>query len=183
MKIHALVTAVASLVSLIGSLIANLAAHDSLLVIALSALFVQWHAQRRRQRRISEQQAALATMRSLSEEVTLLSCSELANRHPELRCELHIFERTVVRCLADAHHGRPGAPSLSTIERCVKGIAPPLLEAMQTYDDKVTLQSVCRQFRHMSERLLPKIANSDLGGDTQFARNTRLRRGAALASR
>src|ERR1700751_668020 len=135
MKIYALITAVASLVSLIGSLIANLAAHDSLLLIALSALFVQWHAQRRRQQRTSEQQAALATMRSLSEEVALLSCSELANRHPELRCELHIFERTVGHRLADAHHGRPGAPSLSAIQRCVRLTAPPLLQAVQTYDD------------------------------------------------
>jgi hypothetical protein len=185
MKIHALITAVASLVSLVGSLIANLAAHDSLLLIALTALGVQWHAQRRRQTRSKEQQETLATMRSLSEEVALLTCSEVANRHPELRCELHIFERTVVRCLADAHHGRAGAPSLSTIQRCVRVIAPPLLVAVQTYDDKVTLQSVCRQYRHMSQRLLPKIAGNDLAADTQFAFNGKVsnRREPALAPR
>jgi hypothetical protein len=185
MKIHALITAVASLVSLIGSLIANLAAHDSLLLVALTALFVQWHAQRRRQERAIERQLTLATMRNLSEEATLMSCSEVANRHPELRCELHIFERTVVRCLADLHHGRPGAPALSMIQRCVTVIAPPLLAAVQEYDDKITLQSVCRQFRHMSQRLLPKIAENPLTADTQFAVNTKLgnRREAVLSSR
>ena len=50
MKIHALTTAVAALVSLVGSLMANLAARDLVLVIALATLFVQWHAQRRRNR-------------------------------------------------------------------------------------------------------------------------------------
>jgi hypothetical protein len=186
MKIHALITAVASLVSLIASLLANLAALDSLLLIVLAALFVQWHAQRQRQARSREQEAALATMRNLSEEAALLTCSELANRHPELRCELHIFERAVVRCLADAHHGRKGAPSLTTIHRCVTVIAPQLLTAVQTFDDKLTLQSACRQFRHMSQRLLPKIAgSSDVGLDTQFAFNDRrsTRKEPALAPR
>jgi hypothetical protein len=174
MKIHALTTAVASLVSLVGSLMANLAAHDSLLLIALTALFVQWHAQRRRQIRTSEQRALLATMRSLSEEAALLSCSQVATRHPELRCELHIFERAVVRCLADLHHGRTGAPALSVIQRCVTVIAPPLLAAVQTYDDKLTLQSVCRQFRQMSHRLLPKIPNGVSATNLQFAFNGEL---------
>jgi hypothetical protein len=174
MKIHALITAVASIISLIGSLIANLAAHDSLLLIALTVLFVQWHAQRRRQEKAQEKQAVLATMRDLSEEVTLLSCSEVANSHPELRCELHIFERTVVRCLADLHHRRPGAPNLATMERCVTVLAPQLLAAVKEFDDKLTLQSACRQFRHMSQRLLPKLANTDQAADTQFALNSRL---------
>jgi hypothetical protein len=183
MKIHALITAVASLISLIGSLIANLKAHDSLLLVILAALFVQWHAQRRRQARAGEQRERLATMRNLSEEVTLLSCSEVANRHPELRCELHIFERTVVRCLADLHHGRPGAPALSLIQRYVTVVAPPLLTTVQAFDDKLTLQSACRQFRHMSQRLLPDIGNGS--PETQFALNARpsTRRLAAVASR
>ena len=173
MKIHALITAVASIISLIGSLIANLATHDSLLVIALSVLFVQWHAQRRRQERALEKQAVLATMRDLSEEVTLLSCSEVANSHPELRCELHIFERTVVRCLADLHHRRPGAPTLATIERCVTVVAPQVLATVKEFDDKLTLQSACRQFRHMSQRLLPRLDSTAPAVDTQFALNTR----------
>ena len=169
MKIHALTTAMAALVSLVGSLMANLAARDLVLVIALATLFVQWHAQRRRQIRTMEQRALLATMRSLSEEAALLSCSQVATCHPELRCELHIFERTVVHSLADLHHGRTGAPALSVIQRCVKVIAPPLLAAVQTYDDKLTLQSVCRQFRQMSQRLAPKIPNGASATDTQFA--------------
>jgi len=171
MKIYALATAVASIVSLVGSWMANLAAHESLLLIALAALFVQWHAQRRRQTRAEEQRASLATMRSLSEEAALLSCSQVASSHPELRCELRIFERAVVHCLADLHHGRSGAPSLSVIQRCVTVVAPPLLAAVQTYDDKLTLQSVCRQLRQMSERLLPRAASAT---DTQFALNGEL---------
>jgi hypothetical protein len=57
--------------------------------------------------------------------------------------------------------------------------------AVQTYDDKVTLQSVCRQFRHMSQRLLEKIPTASSTADTQFAFNSRLshRRDAALMSR
>jgi hypothetical protein len=185
MKIHALTTAVASLVSLVGSLLANVAVHDALLLVALVVLFVQWHAQRRRQTRTQEQRALLATMRRLSEEAAFLSCSEIATRHPELRCELHIFERTVVRCLADLHHGRAGAPALSLIQRCVTVIAPPLLVAVQTYDDKVTLQSVCRQFRQMSQRLMANVPDGILATDTQFALNSRLsnRRAPALVSR
>jgi hypothetical protein len=162
MKMYAVTTGVASLVSLVGSLMANLAARDSLLLIVLAALFIQWHAQRRRQVRTEQQRLALATMRSLSDEAALLSCSQVANAHPELRCELHIFERTVVHCLADLHHGRAGAPALAVVQRCVRVIAPPLLVAVQTYDDKLTLQSVCRQFRRMSERLLPEIPNSQI---------------------
>lgn len=169
MKIHAIVTAVVSLVSLIGALIARLAAHESLLLVVLGALFVQWHAQRRRQTRQKEQTERLSTMRSLSEEAVLLSCSELANRHPELRCELRIFERAVVRSLADLHHGRPGAPSLPLIYRYVTEMAPSLLRAVEEYDDKVTLQGVCRQFRRMSQRLLPRTPESELAPDTQFA--------------
>jgi type II secretory pathway pseudopilin PulG len=169
MKIYAVITAVASLVSLVGSWMANLAAHESVLLIALAALFVQWHAQRRRQVRTSQQRAQLATMRSLSEEAALLSCSQVATSHPELRCELRIFERTVVRCLADLHHGRSGAPALPVIQHCVKVVAPTLLAAVQTYDDKLTLQSVCRQFRQTSERLTPRIPNGVSAPDTQFA--------------
>lgn len=181
MKIYAITTAGASIASLIGSLIAKLAAHDSLLLVALAVLFVQWHAQRHRQMRAQQQRAKLATMRSLSEEVALLSCSEIAARHPELRCELHIFERTVVRCLADAHHGRAGAPDLSLIQRCVTEIAPPLLVAVQTYDDKVTLQGVCRQFRQMSQRLLPRVHNGPPSSETHFAFSSK--RDSTLASR
>jgi hypothetical protein len=169
MKIYALMTAVAAIVSLAGSLMANLAAHESVLLIAVTVLFVQWHAQRRRQVRTKEQRALLATMRGLSEEAALLGCSQVATHHPELRCELHIFERTVVRCLADLHHGRSGAPALSVIQRCVMVIAPPLLAAVQTYDDKLTMQSACRQFRQMSQRLLPKIPSGAWATDTQFA--------------
>jgi hypothetical protein len=171
MKIHALMTVVAAVVSLVGSLMANVAVHDSLLLVALTALFVQWRAQRRRQMRTKEQRALLATMRSLSEEAALLSCNQVATCHPELRCELHIFERTVVRCLADLHNGRTDIPALSVIQRCVTVIAPSLLAAVQTYDDKLTLQSACRQFRQMSERLLPKIPNGVSATDTQFAFN------------
>jgi hypothetical protein len=101
--------------------------------------------------RTREQLALLATLRSLSEEAALIGCSQVATRHPELRCELHIFERAVVRCLADIHHGRTGAPALSVIQRCVKVVAPSLLVAVQTYDDKLTLQSACRQFGEMSQ--------------------------------
>jgi hypothetical protein len=169
MKIHALATAVVSLLSLIGALIAKLAAHDSLLLLALGALFVQWHAQRRRQMRRQERDATLTTMRKLSEDAVLLSCSQLATRHPELRCELHIFERAVVRSLADIHHGRPGAPPLALIHRYVTEMAPSLLRAVQEYDDKLTLQGVCRQFRRMSQRLLPRTAEADSAPDTQFA--------------
>jgi len=153
---------------------ANLAAHDSLLLIALTALFVQWHAQRRRQMRTKEQHALLATMRSLGEEAALLSCNQVATGHPELRCELRIFERTVVRCLADLHHGRTGVPGLSVIQRCVTVIAPSLLAAVQTYDDKLTLQSVCRQFRQMSERLFPKVPNTVSATNNRFAFNHEL---------
>ncbi len=185
MKIHALVTAVAAIVSLVGSLMANLAARESVLLIALTALFAQWHAQRRRQIRTKEQRALLATMRSLSDEAALLSCSQVATRYPELRCELRIFERTVVRCLADLHHGRAAAPALSVIRRCVTVIAPSLMTAVQTYDDRLTLQSVCRQFRQMSERLLPIIPNGVSETNTQFAFNEELskQREPALASR
>ena len=174
MKIHALTTAVAAIVSLVGSLLANLAAHDSLLLVALGALFAQWHAQRRRQVRTKEQRARLVAMRSLSEEAAILSCSQIATCHPELRCELHIFERTVVRCLADLHHGRSGGAALSVIQRCVRVTAPSLLATVQTYDDKLTLQSVCRQFRQMSQRLLPRISNGVPATDTQFAFNREL---------
>jgi hypothetical protein len=170
MKIHALTTAVAALVSLIGSLMANVAARDALLLVAVIALFIQWHAQRRHQMRANEQRALLARMRNLSEEAALLSCNQVATSHPELRCELQIFERTIVRCLADLHHGRAGAPSLSVIQRCVTVIAPSLLAAVQTYDDKLTLQSACRQFRHMSEKLSPRIPDG-LSAETQFAFN------------
>jgi len=185
MKIHALTTAVAALVSLVGSLMADLAAHESLLLIALTALLVQWHAQRRRQVRTGEQRALLATMRSLSEEAALLGCSQIATRHPELRCELRIFERTVVRCLADLHHGRAGAPALSVVQRCVRVIAPPLLATAQTYDDRLTLQSVCRQFRQMSQRLLPETANGVSGPDTECALGGKVsdQRDPALVSR
>jgi hypothetical protein len=185
MKIYALTTAVASIVSLVGSLIANLDAHESLLLIALTALFVQWHAQRKRQMRTKDQRARLATMRSLAEEAALLGCSQVATCHPELRCELHIFERTVVRCLADLHHGRTGAPALSAIRRCVTVIAPALLAAVQMYDDKVTLQSVCRQFRQMSQRLLPRIRDDASSTDAQLAFNGELsnQREPALVSR
>jgi len=185
MKIQALTTAVAAIVSLVGSLMANLAAREALLLIALTVLFVQWHAQRRRQMRTKEQRALLATMRGLSDEVALLSCSQVATRYPELRCELHIFERTVVRCLADLHHGRAGVPALSVIQRCVTVIAPSLVTAVQTYDDKLTLQSACRQFRQMSQRLLPRIHDGASAADTQFALDGELsnRRGPALVSR
>jgi hypothetical protein len=45
-----------------------------------------------------------------------------------------------------------------------------LLEAVQTYDDKLTLQSACRQFRHMSEKLSPRMPDG-LSAETQFAFN------------
>ena len=160
MRIHALSTAAAPVASLVGSLMANRVAHDSLLVLALVVLLVQWYLQRRRQKRAQVQGALLATLRNLSEEASLLSCSEVASRHPELRCEVHIFERAVVRSLADLHHGRSGTPALSMIERFVTVTAPQLLKAIQIYDDKVTLQNVCRQFRLMSQQLLPKVPNA-----------------------
>ena len=172
MKIHALMTAVAAIVSLVASLMANVAVHDSLLLVALATLFMQWHAQRRRQMRTKEQRALLATMRSLSEEAALLSCNQVATCHPELRCELHIFERAVVRCMADLHNGRTDIPALSVIRRCVMVIAPSLLAAVQTYDDKLTLQSACRQFRQMSERLLPRISSGVSAPETLFAFNS-----------
>jgi hypothetical protein len=184
MKIHALTTAVASIVYLVGSLMADLAVRDSLLLIALTALLVQWHARRRRQLRTRDQRAQLATMRSLSEEAALLSCSQVASCHPELRCELRIFERTVIRCLADLHHGRTGAPALPVVQRCVTVLAPPLLAAVQTYDDKHTLESVCRQFRQMSERLLPEIPDAFARSDTlAFGGELSNRREPALLSR
>jgi hypothetical protein len=185
MKIHAITSAVAAIMSFIGSLMANLAARESLLVIVLAVLFVQWHAQRRRQIKTQQQQALVATMRSLSEEATFLSCSEIAARHPELRCEVHIFERTVVRCLADVHRGRAAVRDLSLIQRYVIEIAPQLLAAVQTYDDKVTLQGACRQFRLMSQKLLARSDNGVQAPDTQFAFNGRTsnRPGAAMASR
>jgi hypothetical protein len=108
-------------------------------------------------------------MRKLSEEVTLLGCSQIAVRHPELQCELRIFERSVIRSLADIHHGRLHTTSLSVIQRLVTAKAPALLEALNTYDDKLTLQSVCRQFRHMSERLLPQAPASVPSAETLFA--------------
>jgi hypothetical protein len=170
MKINALITAVISLVSLGGSMMAKLAAHDSLLLIALAVLFVQWHAQRQRQTRRKARDAVLTTMRNVSEDAALLSCSELATRHPELRCELRIFERAVVRSLADIHHGRHGAPALAVVERCVSVLAPALLKAVQDYEnDRITLQSVCRQFRQMSHMLLPKTRDAASTQDTQFA--------------
>ena len=185
MKINALATAVVSLLSLIGGLIAKLAAHDSLMLLALGALFVQWHAQRGRQSRRKEKDALLTTMRGLSEDAVLLSCSQIAVRHPELRCELRIFERAVVRSLADIHHGRPSAPPLLLIHRYVTEMAPSLLKAVQEYDDKLTLQGVCRQFRRMSQRLLPRTAEADAGPNTEFAFNTPSshRRRPALSAR
>src|SRR5258708_19448212 len=118
-----------------------------------------------------EGRGVVVAMGSGCEEAGRLSCNQVATCHPELRCELHICERTVVRCLADLHNGRTDIPALSVIQRCVTVIAPSLLVAVQTYDDKLTLQSACRQFRQMSERLLPKIPNGVSATDTQFAFN------------
>jgi hypothetical protein len=155
-KINALITLAAALISSIGALVAKLAQHDFLLVIALGVLLAQWHAQRRRQDRRKAQVAVLGTMHKLSEEAQLLGCSQIAVSHPELQCELRIFERAVLRSLADIYHGRQHATLLSVIERFVTTKAPALLEALRIYDDKLTLQSVCQQFRLMSQRLLPQ---------------------------
>jgi len=168
-KINALITLIAAVISSVAALVARLAQHDALLVVALFVLLAQWHAQRRRQERRSSQQAVLATMRKLSEEVTLLGCNQIAVRHPELQCELRIFERAVIRSLADIHHGRAHTTPLSVIERFVTDKAPALLEALNTYEDKLTLQSVCRQFRHMSERLLPQAPASIPSAQTLLA--------------
>jgi hypothetical protein len=159
-KINALITLAAALVSSIGALLAKLAQHDILLVIALGVLFAQWHAQRRRQDRQKAQVAVLGTMHKLSEEAQLLGCSQIAVSHPELQCELRIFERAVLRSLADIYHGRQHATPLSVIERFVTTKAPALLEALKIYDDKLTLQSVCQQFRLMSQRMLPQAPAS-----------------------
>ena len=156
MKINALITLAAALISSIGALLAKLAEHDFLLVIALGVLLAQWHAQRRRQDRQKVQAAQLANMHKLSEEAQLLGCSPIAVRHPELQCELRIFERAVLRSLADIYHGRQHAIPVAVIERFVTTKAPALLEALKIYDDKLTLQSVCQQFRLMSQRLLPQ---------------------------
>ncbi len=169
MKINALITLIAAAVSSIGALMAKLAQHDALLVVALFVLLAQWHAQRRRQERKAVQGALLATMHRLSEEVTLVGCNEIAVRHPELQCELRIFERAVIRSLADLHHARPHATPLSVIERFVIAKAPALLDALKTYDDKLTLQSVCQQFRLMSQRLLPQAPASIPSAETLFA--------------
>lgn len=160
MKINALITLAAALVSSIGALLAKLAQYDFLLVIALAVLLAQWHAQRRRQDRQKAQVAVLATMHKLSEEAQLVGCSQIAVSHPELQCELRIFERAVLRSLADIYHGRQHTTPLAVIERFVTTKAPALLEALRVYDDKLTLQSVCQQFRLMSQRLLPQAPAS-----------------------
>jgi len=168
-KINALITLAAALISSIGALLAKLAQYDFLLVIALGVLLAQWHVQRRRQDRQKVQVAVLATMHRLSEEAQLLGCSQIAVSHPELQCELRIFERAVLRSLADIHHGRRHAPPLSVIERFVTTKAPALLEALKIYDDKLTLQSVCQQFRLMSQRLLPQAPATFPPTETLFA--------------
>ena len=112
MKINALITLAAAIVSSIGALLAKLAQYDFLLVIALAVLLAQWHAQRRRQDRKAARVAVLGEMHKLSEEAQLLGCSEIAVRHPELQCELRIFERAVLRSLADLYHGRQHATPL-----------------------------------------------------------------------
>ena len=169
MKINALITLIAAAISSAGALIARLAQHDALLVVALFVLFAQWHAPRRRQERKQTQDAVLAVMRDLSEEVTLLGCSQIAVRHPELQCELRIFERAVIRSLADLHHGRAHTTPLSVIQRFVTEKAPALLQALNTYDDRLTLEGVCRQFRHMSQKLLPDAPTSMPRAETLFA--------------
>lgn len=169
MKINALITLAAALISSIGALLAKLAQYDFLLVIALGVLLAQWHAQRRRQDRQKAQVAVLATMHKLSEEAQLLGCSQIAVSHPELQCELRIFERAVLRSLADIYHGRQRATPLSVIERFVTTTAPALLEALRIYDDKLTLQSVCQQFRLMSQRLLPQAPATFPPRETLFA--------------
>jgi hypothetical protein len=168
-KINALITLAAALVSSIGALLAKLAQHDFLLVIALGVLLAQWHAQRRRQDRQKVQAKELATLHNLSEEAQLLGCSQIAVSHPELQCELRIFERAVLRSLADLYHGRRHATPLPVIERFVTTRAPALLEALRIYDDKLTLQSVCQQFRLMSQRLLPQAPASFPPAETLFA--------------
>jgi hypothetical protein len=170
-KINALITLAAALISSIGALFAKLAQHDFLLVIALAVLLAQWHAQRRRQDRQKAQVAVLATMHKLSEEAQLLGCSQIAASHPELQCELRIFERAVLRSLADIYHGRQRATPLSVIERFVTTTAPALLEALRIYDDKLTLQSVCQQFRLMSQRMLPQAPATFPPTETVFARS------------
>ena len=169
MKINALITLAAAIVSSIGALLAKLAQYDFLLVIALAVLLAQWHAQRRRQDRKKAQVAVLGEMHKLSEEAQLLGCSQIAVRHPELQCELRIFERAVLRSLADIYHGRQHATPLSVIQRFVTTKAPALLEAVTIYDDKLTLQSVCQQFRLMSQRLLPQAPATLPRADTLFA--------------
>lgn len=156
---------------------ADFAWHDGLLVAALLVLFVQWHAQRRRQARRAKQEALLAAMRALSEEAELLACTEMTVQYPELRRQLHIFERAVVRALANGHHGRPGAVPLSVIQRYVRETAPSLLAALREYGDPLTFQGVCRQFQVMSQRLVPEsdavvtvVRPGTLSGNTSVVR-------------
>jgi hypothetical protein len=141
----------------------------SLLLAGLTLMFVWWHTERRRQTRRLSQEALLATMRALSDDVGLLACNSLGTTHPELRCELHIFERAVVRSLADLHHARACAAPLALIQRFVKVKAPALLATLNTCEDSLTLQSICRQFKFMSHRLMQRSHASAPANETLFA--------------
>jgi len=161
MRLELLSTAAAVATSSLVSWVADVALHDGLLFAALLVLLVQWQLQRRRQERRAKREALLASMRALSEEVELLVCDKVAVEYPELRRQLHIFERAVMRALASAHHGRAGAAPLCVIQRYVRETAPTLLAAVKEYGDPLTLQGVCRHFQLMSQRLLPQSESSE----------------------
>jgi hypothetical protein len=191
-KINALLTVASTALSSLGAVMTNPVQRNGLLLLAVVVLFAQWHAHRRSQQRKKAHDALLATMHKLSEEAALLGCSEIAARHPELRCELRIFERAVMRSLADIHHGRLHAIPLSVIQRLVTVNAPALLETVKEYDDRFTVQNVCQQFRRMSQRLLPQapvvrpadttfvIPDTQSSGQPTSAPSTRVQPGPAV---
>jgi len=132
---------------------ANWAGPDLVLVIALAALFVNGTLSADG-KSDNGSSARYWSRCQPAEEAALLSCSQVRPVIPSCAVSF-TFQRTVSAawrtCTTD--EPRPslvGHPALRESQR------PPLLAAVQTYDDKLTLQSVCRQFRQMSQRLHQK---------------------------